>query len=88
MRLPDPEGVAGRLSKKLGRPCLAIEGQAIHFRTRSRALLASYVNDLGGAECLAICEHELAVFLVGALLNEPLDGLQSSLRENRLEAHP
>ena len=86
MMLPNPKDVASQFSRELSLPCLAIEGQAVDFRPRSRALLAPFLNGLGGAQGLAICEHELAVFLVGAQQNTPLATLQSSLRESQLDA--
>jgi hypothetical protein len=78
--------VAATLSRELGQPCLAIEGQAVAFQPRSRALLACFLNGLGGAQALAICGHDLAILLVGARQNTHPAKLQEALRAAQLEA--
>ena len=73
----EPKGVAHRLSRGLGIPCEAIEGQRLDFGGRERSVLVVFVNGLGGAGCLWTLEHSLAVKLAGACLHQTPDALLS-----------
>jgi hypothetical protein len=66
-------------SQALGQPCQAIEGQSIDFSPRNRAVLVPILNALGGAQGLAICDQDLAVFLVAAARNQHHETLQETL---------
>jgi hypothetical protein len=79
MRLPTPPSVAVAFSRTLGLPCQAIEGQAIDFIPRSRAVLSPLLNALGGAQALVICDQELAVLVVGAVREQGREHLQEAL---------
>ena len=78
------KGVAHRLSRGLGIPCEAIEGQGVAFGGRERSVLVVFVNGLGGAECLWVLEHTLAVDIAGAFLHHAPDSLLSARQEDRL----
>ena len=80
----EPSGVAHRLSRGLGVPCEAIEGQRLDFGGRERAILVVFVNGLGGAGCLWILEHSLAVTLAGACLHQSPDALLSVQQQDVL----
>ena len=77
-------GVAHRLSRGLGIPCEAIEGQGVAFGGRERSVLVVFVNGLGGAECLWVLEHSLAVDIAGASLHHAPDSLLAARQEDRL----
>jgi hypothetical protein len=66
-------------SQVLGQPCQAIEGQSTDFNPRNRAVLTPILNALGGAQGLAICDQDLAVFLVAASRGQHRETLQNAL---------
>ena len=80
----DATGIARELSRGLGLPCSAIEGQDIGFGRRSRSLLVVFVNGLGGAEGLWIVEHSLAVGIAGASRHATLESLRTALHADRI----
>ena len=79
--------VAHRLSRGLGIPCVAIEGQEVVFGGRARSVLVVFVNGLGGAECLWVLEHALAVSIAGAFLHQHSEELHAARQEDRLPQH-
>jgi hypothetical protein len=85
MRLPTPLAVAKSFSQILGSPCQAMEGQAVDFDPRSRALLVPFLNSLGGAQSLVISDQDLAVLLVGAARLDQRESLQSALSDSRFD---
>ena len=66
-------------SQVLGQPCQAIEGQSVDFNPRNRTVLTPILNALGGAQGLAICDQDLAVFLVAAARDQHRETLQEAL---------
>ena len=80
----EPKGVAHRLSRGLGIPCEAIEGQKLDFGGRERSVLVVFVNGLGGAGCLWTLEHSLAVKIAGARLHQAPDALLSAQQQDFL----
>jgi len=85
MALPTPLAVAKSFSQILGSPCQAIEGQAVAFNPRSRALLIPFLNSLGGAQSLVISDQALAVLLVGAARLDERESLQSALSDSSFD---
>ena len=57
-----------------------MEGQAISFRYRSRSVVLSFVNGLGGVESLWICDQNLAVCWAGSLANFGVQRLREEAR--------
>ena len=78
--------IGQQFGRLLGCPCLIIEGQAIHFRARERAVLLPFENSLGGAHVVVIVEHQLAVMLVGALQGTRVQDLDQRLQSEHLNA--
>ena len=84
MSMENSRGVAHRLSLGLGIPCESIEGQRINFGGRERSVLVVFVNGLGGAECLWVLEHSLAVNLAGAFLHQAPSSLLPAQQQDHL----
>ncbi len=71
-------------SSGLGRPCRAMEGQSVSFRARSRSVLFSFVNGLGGVESLWICDQSLAVSWAGSLEGFGVERMREEARTDLL----